>query len=369
MQLDHILAHYSELASDCLEYKNNEDFNLRLDNGDIEGYELLFKKPDGEEQIISPISATLFVNDLPTYQQIFQIDLDEKRNFVLNSDEFQENERAYNRLLSMVRNKATIIPFVGAGFSVAAGCPSWSDYIIGQAIRAGMDELEVRERLRNGDHEILMDEVIDRLTINVFQRDFRDQFEGRTITPSLSPSLELSDLFDECYITTNFDRVLDQSHSTRRPFDEKVIGGEDHGRFMKAIYRSEKYLLKLHGNIDNQVNRILTLEEYNQGYGTDDIDYSLPVPRTLRKVFSSYSVIFVGCSLIADRYLNILRSCFEDNPEFIPDHFAILVAPDDPEELLARDQFLAGHGITPIWFNEGDWDKPAEILKLLKTER
>lgn len=369
MELDQILSHYSEFANDCLEYKRNQDFNKRLDNGDIEGYELLFKKPDGEEQAISLISATLFVNDLPTYRQAFQLDLDQQRKFALNSEEFTENERAYNRLLTMVKNKATIIPFVGAGFSVAAGCPSWSDYILNQAVRAGMNEQEVRDRLKRGDHEILMDEVIDLLTLNIFQRDFRDQFEGRTISPSLSPSLELVGLFDECYITTNFDRVLDQSHSTNHPFDEKVIGGEANERFLKAIYRSEKYLLKLHGNIDNQENRVLTLAEYNRGYGTGEIDYSLPIPRTLKKVFGSYSVLFVGCSLIADRYLEILKSCHEENPEFIPDHFAILVAPSDEDELMARDQFLASHGVTPIWFRDGDWEKPAEILKLLKVER
>lgn len=369
MQLDQLIAHYSEHASECLEYKRNEDFNSRLDSGDIEGFELLFRTPSGEEQTISLISATLFVNDLPTYRQLFQADLDDRRNEVLNTDEFPENDLAYDRLLSLVRNKATVIPFVGAGFSVAAGCPSWSHYISGLATRAGLDRHEVEDRLSQGDHEALINEVIQRLSLNVFQRDFRAQFEGNRIAPSLSPSLELAELFNECYVTTNFDRVLDHCHSERHPFDEKVLGKENNGRFLKSIYRSEKYLLKLHGNIDDQENRVLTLDEYNAAYGDGEIDYSLPIPRTLRKVFSGYSTLFVGCSLIADRYLSVLRDCHDEDPEFIPDHFAILTAPDDTDERLQRDQFLASHGIIPIWFKEGDWEKPAEILKLLKSER
>jgi NAD-dependent SIR2 family protein deacetylase len=32
----------------------------------------------------------------------------------------------YERLKNTIRSGATIVPFVGAGFSVAAGCPAWS---------------------------------------------------------------------------------------------------------------------------------------------------------------------------------------------------------------------------------------------------
>jgi hypothetical protein len=45
------------------------------------------------------------------------------------------------------------------------------------------------------------------------------------------------------------------------------------------------------------------------------------------------------------------------------------VAPDDDDVLLERDRFLAAHGITPIWFENGQWDRPTEILQLLKLEQ
>jgi len=248
------------------------------------------------------------------------------------------------------------------------GCPSWSDYIDRQAVRAGLRAADVEARLKAGDHEALMDEVIEGLGIDLFTRDFRSEFEGGNISPALSPSSELIDLFDKCYITTNFDRVLDHCHRESIPFDEKVVGKDDTGRFLKAIYRSEKYLLKLHGNIDEQRDRILTKQEYDEGYGGVDINYELPIPRTLQRVFNSFTVMFVGCSLIADRYLDVLQETYQAGTNLIPDHFAILVAPDDEDERLTRDQHLASHGITPIWFANGDWDKPEEILKLLKLE-
>lgn len=294
---------------------------------------------------------------------------DVKRRIVLGLDDFPQNEQAYDRLPQLMLRNATVVPFVGAGFSVAAGCPAWTDYILRQAVRARIDEDGVAGRLANGEHESVMDEVIKALSVNVFQRDFAAEFEGGNIDSSLSPSAVLMDLFNESFITTNFDRVLEDSNPDKS-FAEKVVGNDATGRFLKAVYRSEKYLLKLHGNIDEQRYRVLTREEYNQSYGELEgyIDYNLPIPRTLKRVFSNATVFFVGCSLIADRYLRVLKESHDESPEFFPDHFAILVAPDDEEDRLRRDQFLADHGITPIWFSEGDWERPAEILELLKVE-
>lgn len=369
MNLKDLLSHYAEHALESQEYRTNEEFNNRLDDGDIDGAQLVFRTPEGNEVPIAPISAALFVSDLPTYRQLVKDDFLLRRRDILALDDFPTNEGAYDKLLRMVSQKATVLPFVGAGFSVAAGCPSWSDYVVSQAIRSGMEEVEVRQRLKEGQHEQLMDEVINRLSIDVFRRDFTTQFEGGRITPSLSPATELIDLFDGSYVTTNFDRVLERCHAEKRGFEEKVVGKEQTGRFLKAIYRSEKYLLKLHGNIDEQRDRVLTQAEYVAAYGGGEIDYALPIPRTLKRVFGSFTVLFVGCSLISDRYLTILREVRDAAPEFLPEHFAILNAPEDADEFAARDRLMAGLGITPIWFAEGEWDKPAEILKLLRLER
>lgn len=369
MDLKEIIQQSSEKTKQHREYLLNHGFNARLDDGDIEGYDLVLRKPDGDEQSLSPISAALFVTDLPTYRQLALDDLDTSRNEILNVESFPTNNRAYDRLLNVVKNNATVIPFVGAGFSVAANCPSWSNYIVKQAVRAGLDKSGVESRLEEGEHEQVMDEVIEELSIELFQRDFRSEFEGGYIAPALSPSVELIGLFDGCSITTNFDRVLEQCHAEKIPFDEKVVGKDDTGRFLKAIYRGEKYLLKLHGNIDDPRDRILTLAEYDCGYGARSIDNSQPIPRTLSKIFGSYTMLFLGCSLIADRYLKVLKSVYDAEPTFMPEHFAIIPAPDDADEQMTRDRFLAGHGITPIWFSDGDWSRPGDILKLLKAER
>ncbi len=347
------------------EFDQNERFNDMLDDGDLGEYALTLKRPDGTESPISAISRALFYADRPTYSALLNEKNVLERNRTLRLEGFPANEAVFERLQMLVQRKAMVLPFVGAGFSVAAGCPSWGDYVIQQAIKGGMDEATTKVRLQAGEHELVMDEVINAQTLNVFTRDFRSAFENPRMDCSRSPSAKLLGLFDGSVITTNFDRVLERCHQEAgRPFAEKVVGNEDSYRFIKSAFQGEKYLLKLHGNIDDQKNRVLTRQEYDQSYAD-----GCPVPRTLMRVFASFSIVFLGCSLIADRYLSCLKKVFEQNKESMPDHFAILTAPDDEQELRAHDEFLASHGISPIWYEEGDWEAPGEILQQLAQER
>ena len=358
----------SDIA-DHHEYTNNKEFNLRLDDSELSEYYVYLAKPDGSTQQLEPTSKSLFFSDRATYRTLLAEYRETLRAEILRYSDFPENEAVYERLKNTIRSGATVIPFVGAGFSVASGCPSWSDYIVSQAVRARMDAGVVKERLSVGEHELVMDKVIAAQTIEVFARDFRSSFDGHRIVAAVSPSSEFIGLLDGPMITINFDRVLEDCHTDKtKPFREKVVGTENTGRFIKAIYAGEKYLLKLHGNIDEQNNRVLTKAEYESRYGSPEINFALPIPKTLKKVFSSFSVLFCGCSLIADRYLQVLKHEYDFDKNFIPNHFAILVAPDDPDERVIRDRFLACHGISPIWFAEGDWSAPENILQLLKKD-
>jgi len=67
--------------------------------------------------------------------------------------------------------------------------------------------------------------------------------------------------------------------------------------------------------------------------------------------------------------MSVLKEIYNQGNQYMPEHFAIIPAPEDEDKQNERDQFLASHGITPIWFPLGEWEKPAEILKLLRSER
>lgn len=354
---------FKEFIENSKLFSKNKHLHEEIDND--ERISIFIKKGE-EEYEISNKSKALFYAEPAEYKTQISAATNIYRNKMLRSDEYEDNNQSYEKLLNRLKNKATVIPFIGAGFSVPAGCPSWSDYIKTQARKARLPEDEVKEKINQGLHEQLMSEVVTALTMSRFKRDFELAFKNNTITPELSPCMELGKLFEQCVITTNFDRVLEDS--THLSFAEKPVGTENSGRFIRAIFSGDKYLLKLHGNIDEEQDRVLMQEEYNLAYGTEEIDWSLPIPKKLKKIFESFSVIFLGCSLINDRYLNVLKEVRENQEDFMPEHFAILTAPDNYDEQIVRDGFLASLGITPIWFSEGDWDAPSEILSLIKKE-
>ncbi len=350
------------------EYVDNNFFNKQLDSGELGEIGLTYHHDNGNDETfdLGNFSLALFYGDIAQYRLLISQIKAEYKLRILRAESFPSNELVFDKLLNLIKRKSTVIPFVGAGFSVDAGCPSWSEYIVQQAVKAQLNKEAISERLKAGEHERVMEEVIAAQTENVFKRDFEASFRSARISPESSPATELNYLFTGSVITTNFDLVLEQSQ--KLPFEDKVIGTETSGRFLKAVHKGDRYLLKLHGNLDEPRYRVLRFAEYQAAYGEGEFDISLPIPKLLNKIFGSFTVLFMGCSLIADRYLKILQSHYSENSDFMPEHFAILNAPDDEGERIARDQFLASHGISPIWFEEGDWSAPAEILRLLKQE-
>lgn len=169
-------------------------------------------------------------------------------------------------------------------------------------------------------------------------------------------------------MTTNFDRLLERVYQDAgRPFEEKCTGRGSTDAFFRAIPAGERYLLKLHGNIDNAGERILSRDEYNAAYGQDEnIDKNFPLPRVLDRLFSSYSLLFLGCSLAADRTIQTFSRVVADRQAAtLPRHYAILPASDDDDDRRAMDQRLAEANITPLWYPAEDHDHVEQILNLI----
>ena len=92
-------------------------------------------------------------------------------------------------------------------------------------------------------------------------------------------------------ITTNFDHAIERAFvASHRPF-ERVVWGAKVDILAKAFRQNRALLLKLHGDVDDRTDRILTLREYNRHYGK-----GRPLVRLLREIFSTRPVLFIGCS-------------------------------------------------------------------------
>jgi len=260
----------------------NRRFDEVIDDDEFEDIQVICKR--GEEEIpLAKPSRAFYFGDRNLYdQEAKRFDQAEKSR-ILNTDQFRRNLEVFDELKRCCQ-RGFVIPFVGAGMSKSAGLPEWKEYLLGQCHDAGLAPEAIRERLEvQSDYEGVMNDIVQRLTLHRFERDFERSFQlpdeiGGAVT--LLPKL-----FDSSVITTNFDRVLERVYENEaKVFEEKVTGRGRANAFFRAIPAGQRYLLKLHGNIDNAAERVLNANEYAEAYGNEgDINMTFPLPKLLER--------------------------------------------------------------------------------------
>lgn len=343
----------------------NRRFDEVIDDEDFQDIQVICRRGDEEIPLAKP-SRAFYFGDRNLYdQEAKRFDQLEKGR-ALNTDQFRNNLQVFEELKRSCR-RGFVIPFVGAGMSRSAGLPDWKEYLLNLCEDAGLSRAAIRQRLEvDGDYEGAMDDIIQRLTLNRFERDFERSFP---IPDAIVGAISLlPKLFDRSIITTNFDRVLERVYENdAMAFEEKVTGRGRANALFRAIPAGQRYLLKLHGNIDNAFERVLSQDEYAAAYGNGgDINMSFPLPRLLKRLFTSYSFLFLGCSLSPDRTLKtFMRVGGEEGPDSLPHHYAVLASPIDIVKKRSIDQRLADAHITPLWYPDGEHEHVEQILELL----
>jgi hypothetical protein len=343
----------------------NRRFDEVIDDEEFEDIQVTCKR-GGEEIRLAKPSRAFYFGDRNLYdQEAKRFDQEEKAR-ILNTDQFPRNLARFDELKRSYQ-RGFVIPFVGAGMSKSAGCPEWREYLLNLCVDANLDRDAMRVRLEeNSDYEGVMNDLVIALGVNRFNLDFERDF--KTPDNVIGAVTLLPKLFACSVITTNFDRVLEKVYENDgKSFVEKVTGRGQAGAFFRAIPVGERYLLKLHGNLDSAGERVLNKAEYDGAYGNDgNIQLDFPLPKLLKRLFTSYSFLFLGCSLSADRTIQtFMRVAQLEGQENLPHHYALLASPGDPGKKAIIDQRLADAHITPIWYSEGEHEYVEQILRLL----
>lgn len=342
-------------------------FDAVLDDKDDDAIQVVCRRADGTEiPLANPARAFYFGDRILYTEEARRYDLGEKQQ-ILNTDTFIRNERRFDELKRACQ-RGFVIPFIGAGMSKSAGCPEWKEYLLNLCPEAELDQDAMRERLEDkGDYEGVMDDLVTKLGENRFNQDFERDFNPPGEVSGAV--LRLPDLFDSCAITTNFDRVLEKAYEKcGKAFVEKTTGRGVVNAFYRAIPAGERYLLKLHGNLDNVADRVLNKAEYDDAYGNDgNIHFDRPVPKLLKRLYTSFSFLFLGCSLSFDRTIQTFTKIAQDvGADSLPHHYAILACPSDADRKTKLEQRLADAHISPIWFPDGEFSVIEEMLELLR---
>lgn len=278
--------------------------------------------------------------------------------------EESEQSAVFSKLVETIKKKR-IAPFVGAGLSKPCNFPLWGEAIeklvnklegvSTSEQRAAQPALAYLEDVKHHLSERRYLEAVELLYTNskTHVNSFvRDKFELSANAIISGPVRLLPKICDGCIITTNFDDVIETVFKKdRKPIEGYMHGTQTQNLFAAKLIQGERCILKLHGTVGDPETYIFSKAQYNDAYGDDaSFDYTKPLAKTLRQIFVSHSLLFLGCSLDQDRTLRLFQDVVNSRAFDIPDHFALLSKPSDHTEHLAKEELLQQAKIRPIWY-------------------
>lgn len=349
-------------------FENFGDFNEWLDGEEAEEV----RKAHNVDGLTQP-SKGFFAGDREAYEQVLaQYRLDQ-RHYQLNKTHIDElssdnhwsdrNTQHFEQLISRI-GTSDVVPFIGAGISQPSGFPTWKEHLRQQGRTAGIAAGEIDEKLSQGLYEEIVHQIEELRGSDVFIQEIRDVFgQTRSITEAI---FLIAEIFSDTLITTNYDRLIEQAFDTGGDKKTQIITPVD---IVSAPDAEQTTVIKLHGDIGTPAECILSKGQYDDAYGVGAVDVSLQIPEVLDYYFRNSSLLFLGCSLQQDRTVDVFKAIKKSgHAANIPQHFVIEQCPQSEGGMVDRNAYLAQLGITPIWFEKGQFEFVEGILRMARNE-
>jgi hypothetical protein len=330
-------------------YSSNQEFNAALDEAEPLSFRSL---RDPEHEYLMKVSDALYwverdsyLDELDHWEGQRQVNQHEAATaFIKESDQ----RAVFLDLVDAVRI-GRIAPFVGAGLSKPCGYPMWGEALrkIAQKLN-GLAVQDIEPLMVQYDYlqaaQVLHDAAADHV-----RHFIKTEFRQRAGAIS-GPVLLLPELAQGCVVTTNFDSVIEDVLQQRgQALDGYMYGMQPGNAFVQRLLRGERCILKLHGDARQENTYVFTHAQYQAAYG-EQLSFQNQLPRALRQIFISHSLLFLGCSLEQDKTLDLFKSVVEEAAFEIPDHFALLNEPGTPQERARKEARLLQLKIRPLWY-------------------
>lgn len=226
------------------------------------------------------------------------------------------------RLMQAIHD-GNCVAFVGAGFSAAAGLPSWKELV--RSIAAGLPraqrraELDVVEAMLDKDVASRDLEMAAQILYDLDQDHFRAHLAAVLQRNPLPEAMELRlkhlrGIPFRAIVTTNFDPLLPGLPPNADAY-RTLLRGRAPSPWRDAIARValglptggaasdvDSLVVQLHGRLDDIGSLVLTKTQYRKRVYADPAYLTV-----LRSLLATSTVLFLGYSL-TDAYLNELRS-------------------------------------------------------------
>lgn len=329
-------------------YSSNQEFNAVLDEAEPLSFRSL---RDPEHEYLVKVSDALYwverdayLDELDHWDGQRQVDQHEAATaFIKASDQ----QAVFLDLVDAVRF-GRIAPFVGAGLSKPCGYPMWREALrkLAQKLN-GLGVQDIEPLMAQYDY-LQAAQVLHDAAAEQVRHFIKTEFRQRGAING--PVRLLPELANGCIVTTNFDTVIEDLFRDRgQPLDGYMHGTQAGNNFVQRLLRGERCILKLHGDAGQANTHVFTRAQYQAAYG-EPFAFQNQLPRALRQIFISHSLLFLGCSLEQDKTLDLFKSVVDEAAFEIPDHFALLNEPTTQQERARKEDRLLQLKIRPLWY-------------------
>lgn len=266
----------------------------------------------------------------------------------------------FNRLSQQCENQR-VMPFVGAGLSRSTGFPLWGDFLVSLTADFAACRPDLEALLAAYRYEEAAQLMRDRMGNDIFDEAVQNTFGHRRKAIS-GPIQLLPQIFRRGAITTNFDYLLDRVYEEEGARFDVVLAGAYLQGAPRRIGDHPHCLLRLHGEADTAIGRVLTCAEYEANYGVEGSYREI-----LRATINSSSLLFMGCSLSIDRTISALIELKAAAQVETPRHYAFLPLTEGLDREARRAE-LGKADIHPIWYPPENHDQSIEDLLIALME-
>lgn len=212
----------------------------------------------------------------------------------------------FERLVSEIKSN-NIVPYIGAGMSMLSDdvYPSWNEFLNGtyEKFKISLS----KDIFSSLSYEDKAGYLIDNIGKITFANHLRNVFEVEHLDVSNYYFTDkavyyLPMIFEKgLIVTTNYDKVIEKIYS----LFSKTLSVSHPGHFEAlngALKNKSLLLFKIHGDYcEPNDSIILTTEQYDLAYSNEILVNSL------KQIFISKSILFLGCSIMKDRPIELLR--------------------------------------------------------------
>ena len=355
-------------------FSANQEFNDAI-NG-TEPFTIRSIK-DPETTFSYDASEILYWVDRSAYWDEFDswngLQIKEKYSECLEFLSTSQQKSVFFDLVELIRRKK-IAPFLGAGISKSAGYPMWREALLALSERIKTLEENLISNLLSNNHYLEAAQAIANASSvqleNYVKTTFRAIFDDDAERGKIPQIFRLLPrLSSGCIITTNFDALIEETFKIKgAPLNDAYMYGIQAGNnFVQRLLKGDRCILKLHGDASQPGTYVFTENQYQHAYGSP-IDYSKQLPRALRQIYISNSLLFLGCSLEQDRTLELFQEVKASRAFDIPDHFAFLPDVSDAHKKQATEDRLLTLNIRPIWYPDKNYHEMLPLLVELATD-